>query len=226
PLHRPTSRASPISSSCVRWHCPTARTAAICRHRCTSSGGHSRKKRCCASVAPTSKRPTGMRDARPNPVMQYDNDEPGGLRRARVMQKGPLSERIIREYDRMSGQLQKAARYMLERPDDVALLSMREQARCAEVRPATMTRLAQFLGLDGYDQVRDLYANRIRNQRNSFSVRAEAQVHDQHARGERAVAVEMVQSIVDQATNILQPEALDEIIQATHVISACDTLFS
>src|SRR5699024_1598080 len=142
------------------------------------------------------------------------------------MQKGPLSDRIVQEYERMSGQLQQAARYILERPDDVALLSMREQARRADVRPATMTRLAQFLGLEGYDQVRDLYAHRIRTQRNSFSVRAEAQVHNQHARGERALAVDMVQSIIDQATNILQPEALDEIIAATHVISSCDTLFS
>src|SRR5699024_8737506 len=123
-------------------------------------------------------------------------------------------------------QLQQAARYILERPDDVALLTMREQARRADVRPATMTRLAQFLGMEGYDQVRNLYANRIRNQRNSFSVRAEAQVHNQHARGERALAMEMVQSIVDQASAILRPETLDEIMAATHVSSACDTLFS
>ena len=40
---------------------------------------------------------------------------------------------------------------MLDRPDDVALLSMREQARRAGVPPATMTRLAKRLGLEGYD---------------------------------------------------------------------------
>jgi len=142
------------------------------------------------------------------------------------MQKGPLSDRIIQNYDAMSGQLQKAARYVLDRPDDVALLTMREQARNANVGPATMTRLAQFLGLAGYDQVRELYAEHIRQQRNSFSVRAEAQVKSQHARGERALIEDMVQSITQQATNSLQPDALDEIIRATQLISSCNTLFS
>lgn len=126
----------------------------------------------------------------------------------------------------MSGQLQQAARYILDRPDDVALLSMREQARNAAVGPATMTRLAQFLGLSGYDQLRELYAQHIREQRNSFSVRAQAQVKNQHARGERALAEDMVHTIVQQVSNSLQPDTLDEIIKATQLISSCDTLFS
>jgi DNA-binding MurR/RpiR family transcriptional regulator len=141
------------------------------------------------------------------------------------MPKDPLSDRIIREFEQMSGQLQNAARYILERPDDVALLSMREQARRAGVQPATMTRLAQFLGLEGYDQVRALYAEYMRNQNNSFAIRADAQLHSQRLRGERALAVDIVQAIVDQATNMLRPEVLDEIIAATRLIFACNTLF-
>ena len=52
---------------------------------------------------------------------------------------------------------------VLERPRDVALLSMREQARQAGVQPATMTRLAKHLGMDGYDEVRELYAAAVRD---------------------------------------------------------------
>lgn len=141
------------------------------------------------------------------------------------MQKGPLSDRIIREFEQMSAQLQNAARYVLDRPDDVALLSMREQARRAGVQPATMTRLAQFLGLKGYDKVRELYAKKIRDQGNSFAIRADAQLHSQRLRGERALAVDIVQAIVNQATNILKPEVLDEIIDATRIISSCKTLY-
>src|SRR5256885_12369610 len=43
------------------------------------------------------------------------------------MDHGPLADRIIKAFDTMSGQLQAGARYVLERPRDVALLSMREQ---------------------------------------------------------------------------------------------------
>ena len=72
------------------------------------------------------------------------------------MDRGPLTERIIRTFDEMPAQLQAGARYVLDRPRDVALLSMREQARQAGVQPATMTRLAKRLGMDGYDEVREL----------------------------------------------------------------------
>ena len=41
------------------------------------------------------------------------------------MDLGPLADRIIKTFDTMSGQLQAGARYVLERPRDVALLSMR-----------------------------------------------------------------------------------------------------
>src|SRR5438132_311222 len=69
------------------------------------------------------------------------------------MDHGPLADRIIKAFDTMSGQLQAGARYVLERPHDVALLSMREQARQAGVQPATMSRLAKNLWLAGYDAV-------------------------------------------------------------------------
>ena len=76
----------------------------------------------------------------------------------RPLDRGPLNASIVEAFDILPPQLQTAARYMLDRPDDVALLSMREQARRAGVPPATMTRLAKRLGLEGYDQVRELYA--------------------------------------------------------------------
>ena len=59
------------------------------------------------------------------------------------MDHGPLTEQIIEAFDTMPAQLQAGARYVLDRPRDVALLSMREQARQAGVQPATMTRLAK-----------------------------------------------------------------------------------
>ena len=61
---------------------------------------------------------------------------------------------------------------MLDRPDDVALLSMREQARRAGVPPATMTRLAKRLGLEGYDEVRALYAGAVRDGTLGFAGKA------------------------------------------------------
>ena len=100
--------------------------------------------------------------------------------------RGPLNASIVEAFDLLPPQLQTAARYMLDRPDDVALLSMREQARRAGVPPATMTRLAKRLGLDGYDSVRELYAGAVRAGTLGFAGKAGVQVEAQALHGERA----------------------------------------
>src|ERR1700684_830891 len=89
--------------------------------------------------------------------------KPWGRGLGSPMDRGPLTERIIRTFDDMPEQLQAGARYAVDRPRDVALLSMREQARQAGVQPATMTRLAKRLGMDGYEGVRELYAAAVRD---------------------------------------------------------------
>ena len=78
------------------------------------------------------------------------------------MEKGPLSELLVERFETMPPQLQVAARFVLDHPQDVALMSMREQANQAGVSHSTMMRLARWLGLDGYEDMRSLYARALR----------------------------------------------------------------
>ena len=103
---------------------------------------------------------------------------------------------------------------MLDRPDDVALLSMREQARRAGVPPATMTRLAKRLGLDGYDSVRELYAGAVRAGTLGFAGKAGVQVEAQALHGERALAAEMATMLSRQIAALAEPAALDRLADA------------
>ena len=84
-----------------------------------------------------------------------------------------LAERILNVFAGMPPRLQAAARFVLDQPQDVALLTMREQARRAGVPPATMTRLAQRLGLSGYEELRGSYAAAIRQSAADISTVAE-----------------------------------------------------
>lgn len=78
------------------------------------------------------------------------------------MEKGPLSELLVERFETMPPQLKVAARFVLDHPQDVALMSMREQAHQAGVSHSTMMRLARWLGLDGYEDMRSLYARALR----------------------------------------------------------------
>jgi DNA-binding MurR/RpiR family transcriptional regulator len=130
------------------------------------------------------------------------------------MEGGPLTQPIVETFETLSPQLQTAARYMLERPDDVALLSMREQARRAGVPAATMTRLAKRLGFEGYDDVRSLYAGAVRDGTLGFAGKAGAQVEVQKLRGDKALAADMVQSLSRQIGRLAEPATLQRLTDA------------
>jgi len=130
------------------------------------------------------------------------------------MQSGPLARSIVAAFDDLPPQLKTAARYMLDRPDDVALLSMREQARRAGVPAATMTRLAKRLGLEGYDEARALYAGAMRDGTLGFAGKAGVQVEAQKLRGEKALAADMAQSLSRQITRLAEPASLERLVDA------------
>jgi DNA-binding MurR/RpiR family transcriptional regulator len=141
------------------------------------------------------------------------------------MDPAPLSAKIIDAFPDMPAQLRAAARYILDRPGDVALLSMREQAKQAGVHPATMTRLAKRLGLDGYDTVRELYAQAIREGGLSFAGRAGVQVASQKAKGERALAAEMVASLTAQISHLGETDALERLTQAAALLASAQRIY-
>lgn len=117
-----------------------------------------------------------------------------------------LRARLIAAFDSMPSQLKQAARYILEHPDEVALVSMRQLARNAKVQPSTMTRLAKFLGLDGYDDIRTHHARAIRQRIDGFA----AQQERASARGE-GLAVQMLQSLSTQIAHLTEPGAISRL---------------
>jgi DNA-binding MurR/RpiR family transcriptional regulator len=83
-----------------------------------------------------------------------------------------LEKRIQLAFPELSVQLQQAARFVLERREDVALLSMREVARHAGVQPTTMIRLANRLGYPDYKSFRAPFCERLRHSTAPFVTRA------------------------------------------------------
>jgi DNA-binding MurR/RpiR family transcriptional regulator len=142
-----------------------------------------------------------------------------------MMDRGPLTEQIIRTFDHMPAQLQAGARYVLDRPRDVALLSMREQARQAGVQPATMTRLAKRLGMDGYDDVRELYAAAVRDGDIGFAGKAGVQVASQKLKGDKALAADMLKSIGHQIDRLATPASLERLVAAARTLASARRIY-
>src|SRR3546814_21178029 len=91
---------------------------------------------------------------------------------------------------------------------------MREQARRAGVQAATMTRLAKAIGLDGYEALRQSYADALRGERGGFLGKADAQPKQQKLKADHALAAEMLTAMGDQVARLAAPAALDSLVAA------------
>ncbi|MEO8835868.1 MAG: MurR/RpiR family transcriptional regulator [Caldimonas sp.] len=78
---------------------------------------------------------------------------------------GEVILRIGRDFDALPPQVSRAARWLVDHAGDVALLSMREQARSAGVSAPTMVRLARALGFADYGGLRRPFQSALRSGR-------------------------------------------------------------
>ena len=72
-----------------------------------------------------------------------------------------VQQLIEQAFESLSPELQRAARWLQNHHAALALHSMRTSAREAGVSPATMTRLAQRLGFDGFEALRHPFVQQL-----------------------------------------------------------------
>ena len=82
-----------------------------------------------------------------------------------------LQAEIGRRFPGLSRQLQRIARFALERPQDVALDTVAAAASKAEVQPSAMVRFAQALGYDGYTDMQRIFRDRLVERSGSYRER-------------------------------------------------------
>lgn len=73
-----------------------------------------------------------------------------------------IMDRLCEELDELTPEAQKAARYVLENPRDAGVLTVREIADAANVKPNTLVRMARQVGFEGYDDFREPFREAIR----------------------------------------------------------------
>ena len=128
-------------------------------------------------------------------------------------------------FDGLSPQLQEAARWVIDHPADVALLTTREQARRVGVAPATMTRLAQRIGLKGYDEIRKLYAEAVRRRPESFRARAEELLQRRDTEGDAALVHDVLSSLAHHLQALTSAESIERFTAAAKLIAGAERVF-
>jgi DNA-binding MurR/RpiR family transcriptional regulator len=144
-----------------------------------------------------------------------------------------VSEKILADlqlvFPKLSPQLRQAAQYLIDRPDEIAFTSMRQLAERAEVQPATMVRLAQAIGFDGYEALREPFRDALRSQPTGFGQHARNLLARTGRRsGGRALAQlasEMVASDRENISLSLEAIGADELADAARVLAGARRIY-
>ena len=136
---------------------------------------------------------------------------------------------LRRLYDDLSPQLRRAARYLLDRPEDIAFNSVREIAQRAGVQPATLVRLAQRLGYSGYDELRGPFRDRLRGRTIDYRSRArELQAHTggrHEPQGLAELAAEMIAADRENLAYSLETVGAEALAAAASTMASARRLY-
>jgi DNA-binding MurR/RpiR family transcriptional regulator len=138
----------------------------------------------------------------------------------------PKVELLIRQkFSSLSSGMKKVGRYVRDHPEDVALLSMREQSRRAGVSAASMTRFAQKIGFSGYDEMRDLFAASVRGRVSDFGLRAGNLATRREEMGESSLAAAVADALVEGVSLLATKSRLADIVRAGAALSSARRIF-
>ncbi len=83
-----------------------------------------------------------------------------------------ILDRLAQEWETLTPQAQKAARYVMENPAEVGVSTVRQIAEAARVKPNTVVRMARQVGFEGYEDFRAPFRAAIKAGGVSFPDRA------------------------------------------------------
>ncbi len=84
-----------------------------------------------------------------------------------------LKEALARAYPGLPKQLQRIARFALDKPDELALGTVAAIAAAAEVQPSAMIRFANALGYGGFSEMQQVFRGHLIERSSSYRERIE-----------------------------------------------------
>ncbi len=132
--------------------------------------------------------------------------------------------RLVDSYSELTPELQKAARFIVEHPEEIGLNSMRSVARDAGVKPATITRLTKTLGFGKYESLREPFRQRLRARSPEFAAKFQS-IQRRGKAGDRSILGELRMQEIGNIEHSLSEYNLRIMEDAASVIRESRRLF-
>ena len=146
-----------------------------------------------------------------------------GLTRLSVSQKSTmratnydeLKEAISARYPAMSKQLQGIARFVLAKPDDLALGTVAAVAEAAGVQPSAVVRFANALEFGGFTEMQQVFRGRLVERSGSYRERIEQLRRSRHDDGRAGIPASVLHQSVSES--IAELGHLEEAVTAAQL---------
>jgi len=129
-----------------------------------------------------------------------------------------IINRLTADYQSLSPQLRKAARYVLDTPTEIAIKSMRRVAASAGVAPSTMLRLAKASNFPNYEAFRKPFQEAMRERGEGFGDRAKWLQNVAEHSDNGALLSSMAQANITNMEYAFQSNGLEAFINAAKLI--------
>ncbi len=148
-----------------------------------------------------------------------------GRGRAEMSSRYPETIRLLVDsYPRLTPELQKAARFMVENPEEIGLNSMRSVARDAGVKPATITRLTKSLGFPEYEKLREPFRQRLRTRAPEFAAKLQ-DVQKRSETGHEAIFSDLRAQEISNIEGSLSEENFPIMEEAARAITSSKRVY-
>lgn len=130
-------------------------------------------------------------------------------------------ENIVNTFRELSAELQRAAEFSLQNTNQLVVLSMRAFAAEAGVKPATLLRLAQRLGYNGWGELKDAFIDELGLRNDTYVSKAEKLI----AKGTQPQLYEEVFQAYQANLAFTQNENHQAMEQAVSLLDAAENVY-
>ena len=140
---------------------------------------------------------------------------------ARAHSYDELKDAISDSYPRMSPQLQRIARFALEKPHDLALGTVAAVAKASDVQPSSMIRFANALGFSGFSQMQQVFQGHLVERSASYRERIDQMRRGSKPAGARSAGVlhQFVGEAVTELTRLEETVRADDMKAAVKLLA-------
>jgi len=138
-----------------------------------------------------------------------------------------LKDAISENFPKLSRQLQKIARFVLEYPEDMALETVAVIARRADVQPSSMVRFAQALGFDGFSDMQQVFRSVLISRTGNYRDRIETLRKQSEVDGAdpAAVLADSVEESIHALQLLQENTASEELERAIGLLADANDIY-